>query len=277
MKFIVKLYAYLHEFFHVYFDINIPGLGFLFRKIKKDFFIDVKGYKLYFNHKVADSYIRLINGRFNEPETHNFLDFVFNNCGNKNFHFIEVGGNVGEYLIDYSSNPNVKKVTIFEPQPELVKTLNKTIIKNNFNNTTLIAKPVSNLVEIVYFDFDLKNSNAKGISNTGTEIMATTLDVEIEISNFDFVVLIDVEGAELKVFEGCKDLIDDKKPLFIFEYNYVTKKYFKLEDLEVFLGENYEIYRINRRGGLDKEFEDTWNLAAIPKNHLYTRLNELIN
>jgi hypothetical protein len=156
MKSAVKIYAYLHEFFHVYFHFNIPGLGFLLRKLRHDFFIDVKGKKLYFNHKVADSYIRLINGRYNEPETHIFLDFVFANCGNNNFHFIEVGGNVGEYMIDYSANPSIKKVTIFEPQPELIKSLQRTVDTNNFLNTTLIPKPVSNKEEIVYFDFSLK-------------------------------------------------------------------------------------------------------------------------
>jgi FkbM family methyltransferase len=46
--------------------------------------------------------------------------------------------------------------------------------------------------------------------------MATTLDAEIEIANFDYVILIDVEGAELRVFEGCEKLISQKKNTICF-------------------------------------------------------------
>lgn len=279
MKKIVQFYAYVHEFFHRSLNVNIPGLGFLYRQLKSDFFIDVKGRKLFFNHKAADNYIRLINGNFNEPETHSFLDYVFENCGNKNFHFIDVGGNIGEFVLDYSLNPGIKKVTVFEPQPEQIKAITKTIQENQFLNTTLIPKPVCNRVENILFNFNSKNATASGISNkvnVGTEIQATTLDKEIQNLEFDYVILVDVEGAELKVFEGGEKLIKEKQPLIIFEYNHVTRLSFTIEEAALLLGENYELYRLRRDGKLDKNFDKTWNLVALPKGLLFKSVNELI-
>jgi FkbM family methyltransferase len=279
MLYIVKFYSSLHEFFHKVFKINIPGLGFLYRKINYDFYLDVKGKKLFFNHKAADNYGRLINGRFNEPETHIFLDYVFNNSKRKDFHFVDVGGNIGEFVLDYSSNSNVKKVTVFEPQPEQSKAIQCTIEKNSFNHVELVRKPASNKEEPILFNFNKKNATASGISNDpaiGTEIIATTLDKSIKPGESDFVLLIDVEGAELRVLEGAKSLLDSKMPLIIFEYNHVTRMSFSLEDVQKQLGSDYTIYRLRTDGYLDQDFSRTWNLVALPKNDVFQHVNSLI-
>lgn len=85
---IVKIYARIHHFFHDYFSINIPGLGFLLRRIQKDFVFELHGKKMLFNHQIADNYGRLLRNNFNEPETHLFLDKVFANDHINNFLFL---------------------------------------------------------------------------------------------------------------------------------------------------------------------------------------------
>ena len=40
------------------------------------------------------------------------------------------------------------------------------------------------------------------------------------------IMLIDVEGYEVKVMEGANQFLKDKKPIIVFEYNWVSKKYF---------------------------------------------------
>ena len=52
MKYIVKLYAKLYELIHKYLNVNIPGLGFLYRFLKKDEYFIINGKKLFFNHKI---------------------------------------------------------------------------------------------------------------------------------------------------------------------------------------------------------------------------------
>ena len=277
---LVKFYAYIHEYFHKYFSINLKGLGFLYRQINKDQILIVEKKKLFFNHKIADNYGRLINGRFNEPETHLFLDFVFINEAIKKFHFIDIGCNIGEFVLDYASRPKIKQVTAFDPQPEQIKSVKKTIELNNFNNVNLVQKPVSSSVEEIYFNFNSNNSTASGINQTskvGSKLLSTTIDESFEIkADFEYVFLIDTEGAELNILKGGHKFIQKAKPLIIFEYNHVTRKHFEIDEVQEFLGNDYSIYRLRQDGGLDKNFTKTWNLVALPNKHEFLYLQKLI-
>ncbi len=277
--FIIKVLAAFHEFVHENFSINLRGLGFLYRKISKDQIFIVKGYKLYFNHKIADNYGRLINGNFNEKETHYFLDNVFK--VKQNWHFVDIGGNVGEFVLDYSSNLNVNNVTVFEPQSEQQIAIQNTIDLNSFHNTKLVKKPVSAKEEEILFNFNLTNSTASGItsdSQIGTKIMATTIDKELfDLGNDqNFVFLIDTEGAELEILKGGNKLIQNSLPLIVFEYNHVTKMHFNISDVQEFLGSKYTIYRLRHDGMLDLDFRKTWNLVALPESSTYNHLRNLI-
>jgi hypothetical protein len=39
-----------------------------------------------------------------------------------------------------------------------------------------------------------------------------------------------------------------------------------LQDIEDIIGTQYAIYRIKGNGDLDKDFENSWNCVAIPKD-----------
>lgn len=276
---LIKAYAYLREFIHSTFKIDIPGLGFLLRRVKKDTFLKVSEYKLFLNHKVADNYGNLVNGRFNEPETHLFLDYVFKILDNDRVHFVEVGGNIGEFLVSCAPYPQVKKMTIFEPQPEQAMALKMTIAENSFKNVTLVPCAVSNRPGKVTFDLGAKNSNGSGISEsseTSITVDACTLDDTIQVTGLTEIFLIDVEGAELNVLEGANKIIKERKPLIIFEYNEVTRSHFQLECVVNYLGIGYEIYRLRRDGKLDKDFSRTWNLVAVPSTLPFQKLNNLV-
>ena len=279
MKYIVKFYAKLYELIHKFLKINIPGLGFLYRLLKKDEYFIVKGKKLFFNHKISDNYGMLINGNFNEKETHLFLDIVFDNSKINNFHFVDIGGNIGEFVLDYSDHENIKNLTVFEPQHEQSESIRETIRANNFKNVTLIERPVSNESKPVNFNINITNSTASGIienNDNGTSFMSTTLD-EVFLANTTdtFVILIDIEGQELNAIKGAQNLIKNTLPLIIFEYNHVTKLYFKIQDVQNELGADYKIYRLNSEGKLDLEFKNIWNLVAVPKTSTYSYLNSL--
>jgi len=276
----IKIYAKIYEIIHEIFYFNMPGLGFLYRRIKKNMVLNVKSKKLFLNSKIADNYGMLINNTFNEKETHIFLDYVFSNSSINNFHFVDIGGNIGEFVLDYSDHPNVKNVTVFEPQLEQSYSIEQTITINNFKNTTLIKRPVSSKAEEILFYFNETNSTASGITNNvnlGTKLMATTIDNEFSNSyNFTYVFLIDTEGAELSIINGGQNFIKENKPLIIFEYNHVTSKYFSIKDVEETLGKNYTIFKLNKYGKLSRDLKNIWNLVALPNTFKFSYLNTLI-
>jgi FkbM family methyltransferase len=273
---IVKIYARIHHFFHDYFSINIPGLGFLLRRIQKDFVFELHGKKMLFNHQIADNYGRLLCNNFNEPETHLFLDKVFANDRINNFHFVDIGANIGEFLLDYSDHRNIIKLTAFEPQPEQNKVLQQSILLNNFIKTTVVAKPVAEATKEILFNFNSKNSTASGITNDagiGTKLLSTSIDEYFtDNSSEKFVFLIDTEGAELDIMKGGRKLIQTTQPLIIFEYNHVTEKYFSIEEVRAELGPTYSIFQLEQSGELSERFKKIWNLVAIPNNDTFKYL-----
>ena len=226
---ITKFYSRVHEFIHENFQINIPGLGFLLRQIKKDFAINFPNGKLWFNHKIADNYGRLINGRFNEKETHLFLNKIFNN--RNDYNFVDIGANVGEFMLDYSNRKEiVKRVFLFEPQKEQIKALKETIKINGFDHCNIIEKAVSNKSGTISFNVNENNTTASGISHDNSSnviVETTTIDEYFdEKGSSPFVFLIDAEGAELSIFQGGRKFIKNNQPLMIFEYNHISKKHF---------------------------------------------------
>ena len=275
---VTKLYSRLHEFIHENFQINIPGLGFLLRQIKKDFSIKFPNGKLWFNHKIADNYGRLINGRFNEKETHLFLNKIFQN--RNDYSFVDIGANVGEFMLDYSSRKEiVKRVFLFEPQKEQIKALKETIKINNFNHCDLIEKAVSNKTGTLRFNVNSNNTTASGISHDNSSnviVETTTIDENFdENTSSPFVFLIDAEGAELSIFQGGRKFIKNNQPLMIFEYNHISKKHFNLEDVKRELGSNYSIYRLRKDGSLDENLINTWNLVAFPNNNSFFKIQDV--
>ena len=267
---LVKLYARIHEFFHNNLNINLRGLGFLYRRIQHDFVFEIKGKKMFFNHRIADNYGRLLGNRFNEPETHIFLNQVFKLVPENSVHFVDIGANIGEFLLDYADHQSVYHLTAFEPQPEQQKVLLKSIELNQFTKATVVPKPVAESTKEILFNFNANNSTASGITkdkSKGTVLLSTSIDEYFTNREAEqFVFLIDTEGAELDIMRGGKNLITEKGPLIIFEYNHVTRQHFKIEEVQSFLGDLYRIYKIQQDGTLSNHLEKSWNLVAIP-NH----------
>lgn len=273
---IVKIYARIHEFFHTYLHVNLRGLGFLYRSIQHDFIFEVKGKKMFFNHLIADNYGRLLGNRFNEPETHLFLNKVFELLPNNSTHFVDIGANIGEFLLDYADHDSINHLTAFEPQPEHQKVLLKSIELNHFTKATIVPTPVADSSKEILFNFNSTNSSASGITqdvNKGIAIQSTSIDEYFNNATEDyFVFLIDTEGAELDIMKGARKLIQKKAPLLIFEYNHVTRESFSIDEVKIELGNHYKIYKIERDGSLSLNLQNSWNLVAIPNQFPFNSL-----
>ena len=262
---IVRLYSNIYWYFHITFHLNLPGLGLLLRLIKDDHICNVDGISFIFKKKLYFAYSRIIAGCFNEPETHIFLNKIISNIG-FDVTFIDIGSNIGEFILDVCRYKNVRNVIGFEPDYKVAKVSQENISKNKFENVSVIEKVVnSDGVPARFIVHPSRlSSNIMDTDNPKSVLLeATTLDLEFPIPIGPSIILIDVEGAEPLVLRGGRKLISRDNPLIIFEYNQISKKYFKLNEIYSILGVDYEIYRLRQDSFLDTDFRKTWNCVAI--------------
>jgi len=269
--FAAKTFMRMHTFFHNAFNINIKGVSFFYKFLNNEDYIKFGDKELFYNPKVRGSYARLINSKYNETETHIFIRKVLNLFPGSAFNLVEVGGNVGEFLVDFGGDKQIEKFYLFEPQEECVYALTKTIEKNKFENVILTPKAVYDSPGYVSFDKSESFSSSHIDTSGNNEFKVETVSLDsVNINPCNLIMLLDAEGAELKIAKGAKKLIRDNLPLVIFEYNYITKEHFEIEEMQEELGSEYEIYRLNSGGGLDKNMKGkVWNLVAVNRNSIF--------
>ena len=267
---LAKLYARLIMIVNKLFGVGMPGLGFLCRRIKLEHTINVKDRKYYFYRGAASMYSTLIAGKFPEPQTHHFFKKVIPKITGR-IGFIDVGAAVGEMVIDAAGYDNVDHIIAFDPDPELAKAIRLSAAINEYDNIKVISKVVADEVRAVNFRFNRYRGTSGQISKeedgTTEKTICTTLDNENEKNDMPYIVLIDVEGAELLVLKGGSKFIGQKRPLIIFEY--ISGKDNNLPEIRDTLGEGYEIYRMRDDGTLDLNFDKTWNCVAVCKNSVF--------
>ena len=262
---VAKIYIRVYGICRDRFGITLRGMGFVLRLVHTDHVLDVAGKKLYFNHKVATCYNRLVNGEFNEPETHVFLKRIFESSRD-NAIFIDVGANVGEMIVDVARYPNVVRVLGFEPNAECVRACRKTAALNEYRHVQIVEKVLNadgTAVQMFADATPLASSIVDKGNRPEMTVGATTLDAELLKFREPAVILIDVEGAEALVLQGGKRYIQAARPLIIFEYNDVSRKFFSLDTIRTLLGGTYAVFRLRHDGLLDQSFEETWNCVAV--------------
>jgi FkbM family methyltransferase len=274
---VARIYVRIHAFCGRYLKFHPPGLGFACRRISLEHVIEVKGRKYFFSRRAASMYGYLIAGRFPEPETHLFFERVFAAlpAAETPLAFIDVGAAVGEMIMDVARYPNVTNVIGFEPDPDLVEACRLSACVNGFSNVEMRNKPLSDTAGPVRFDLRRGHGGSGSIAaadERSDTLLAGTLDEEFPAPPGCAIILIDVEGAELRVLQGGQRFIAQTRPMIIFEYNYVSRPIFALDDVRKQLGERYAIYRLRKDGRLDQDFSDTWNCVAIHRDSPFAPL-----
>lgn len=160
---------------------------------------------------------------------------LFSNLIKKGDVIIDVGANSGLYSIFYSRLAgNEGKVYAFEPDPNTFLLLKENLQLNNCINVNTYNFALSNKEsKIQMVSFNLEKINLKDndsfkyikeipedqVDNDKGYINAYRLDDLQEfqtLSKID-IIKIDVEGAELLVLEGSRDIILKHKPIIVFE------------------------------------------------------------
>nr|WP_319374731.1 FkbM family methyltransferase [uncultured Methanobacterium sp.] len=136
----------------------------------------------------------------------------------------DIGANVGFYtLLSSVIVGNTGKVIAFEPVPRNINYLKKHLKINNCHNVEVMELAVSNKEGISNFKVEKDSFSAGKLSDSGNLTIKTiALDdllLEKKISPPD-VLKIDVEGSEMLVFEGAKNLITEYAPkIFLATHN----------------------------------------------------------
>lgn len=267
--FFAKLIARLNFYLNKYTGIFIPGTGYFLRKISDKFTFNWNGFLLVFEPKMASVYGFLIIGKSNEADTLNYLNQLAKESDD--YTFINVGSCIGEFIFsDIGLNSNL--IMAFDANFNAIESLSVNCKLNNLNHIKLFNNAVSDNSD-TYIDFhlNLKNPNESSIINTSLndtvvhQVQSITIDSLSNLINGSKVVmLIDVEGAELKVLKGARETIFKYNPTIIFEYNYISKNIFSLEELVSNLPENYTLFSLSDNKPISDYHKTYWNLIAKP-------------
>lgn len=191
--------------------------------------------------------------------------------------FWDIGASIGYYSWLFKSCDSNIYIVLFEPDPENVRLLKKTIVNAQLNDVKLIEKAVADKIEKTSFIVDdisgvagtlevsLINPHQNSIHrwlNLSKRITVETVTLNAlkdEIVPPD-IMKIDVEASEEKVFDGGLDLIKKHKPIIIFEAKSLNKH--KL--FATFQNFDYSIYNADN---IDGDIFNALNLFAFPNSY----------
>jgi len=161
--------------------------------------------------------MRLLNNNF-EREIQDWFQ-----CP-KNGVFIDVGANIGRYVIQLTNKAS--KIIAFEPSPDTFKTLNKNIEINNISNVETHQVALWNKDEpLEFYIYTSSGRNSVGIK-PGTIIKKIIVQGKrfqtfiengiVKLNRLDLV-KIDVEGSEYEVIQGMEVMLKTFYPRLIVE------------------------------------------------------------
>lgn len=147
-------------------------------------------------------------------------------CYNKDCLVIDIGANFGYLSLVWSRTicENQGKVIAFEPNLDVFKTFNKSIVSNDLKNIIISENlAVGSECEKVplYLDNTTSNTIMMDAQNLSKEIEMVTIDSYMEnkkLLRCDLI-KIDVDGIEIEILKGCIETINKFKPIFIVETN----------------------------------------------------------
>jgi len=274
---ISKIYARLYGLVKDKFKYNIRGFGFVMRRINSDAILNLHGYKIFFDHVEAEAYSRVLGGVWNEPETHIFIRRI---AANLKFSFIEVGGSIGEILVDIAKCQNVISAYVFEPNPRCAKIIKLNLVLNDLEHVEFEQAAVGEHPGTAKMYFGSHSPTASILSESseqlGQDVAVVTLDKYFQGKQLqpNLVMLIDVEGYEPFVLRGAKKIIEGYQPTIIFEYNANSRKHYHITEIYKILGDSYKVYRLRNDGLLDEEIDFSFNCVAININNVNFYKNE---
>lgn len=191
----------------------------------------------------------------------------------------EVGANIGAHTINLSKLVGSGFVFAFEPQRMVFQNLCANLALNSISNVFAFQEAVSDengTILIPEYDFS-KNNNFGGINieNTkkGTPVHKQKLDNFVNKIDRLKLLKIDVEGMEISVLDGAKELVKKFKPIIYVEND---RQQHSKDLIELLWSMNYKMYwhlpRLYNENNFFQDKENIFgnivsvNMLCIPNN-----------
>ncbi len=178
----------------------------------------------------------------------------------------DVGANMGLYSWLFLSQDPTAVATLFEPDPDNLALIDRTIETNGLDRATIMRCAVSDRVGKTDFEIDPLTGHTGHLaghlasSSDGAEtirVPVVTLDHVAANNPPPDIVKIDVEGAEALVFAGAASLLKDCRPIILFE------SFEGLKDVNAILVDaDYQIFNGEDPDG---SVEEAANFLAFPR------------
>jgi FkbM family methyltransferase len=168
-----------------------------------------------------------------EPGISNLITLIAKELDNQKDRgwFFDVGANVGLYTWEVHKVCPLRKILAFEPDPENIKLLERTLSGANFKNVEIYKCALSNqLTEIPFFQDTLTSATGcvagkdkpwieqyLNVSANEIRVKTKTLDSVALKDKTPSLIKIDVEGHEVEVLQGGRNTLSEAKPLMIIE------------------------------------------------------------
>ena len=214
--------------------------------------VDVHGQKMYVN--AAFGLTLLSTGTY---ESERLMTNLFTKLVTEGMIVVDIGAHVGYYtLLAARAVGDQGKVFCFEPEPSNYALLLKNIEKNNSNSVVPVQKAVTNTTGSIKL-FIAKDPSGHSIGSDNPHqrailVDSTTLDDFFACREYPIhIIKIDVEGAEMAVLQGMRDIIAKNQQLNIFtEFNpgaLTRAGFLPTEYLQMLVNCGFEIYVINEQ------------------------------
>jgi FkbM family methyltransferase len=167
----------------------------------------------------------------------------------------DVGANVGLLTFAVASKLKSARVTAIEPDPFLYGLLCKTANHRDYNQSDIRVLPiaVADKVGLATFNIAERGRASNSLSSAGRRMAGGCRRIiTVPMMTLDFLyeqlnenptfVKIDVEGSEIEVIHGAKNLISKVRPIFLVEISETTKT----TVAKLFIESGYRIYNASK-------------------------------
>ena len=238
--------------------------------------VDVHGQKMYVN--ATFGLTLLSTGTY---ESERLMTTLFTKLVTEGMIVVDIGAHVGYYtLLAARAVGDKGKVFCFEPEPSNYALLLKNIKENNCNNVVPVQKAVTNTTGSIKL-FIAKDPSGHSIGSDNPHqkailVDSTTLDDFFVGREYPIhAIKIDVEGAEMAVLQGMRNIIAKNRQLNIFtEFNpraLMKAGFLPAEYFQMLVNYGFEIYVINEQKQL-LEPAEVGHAMKMCKNIEYANL-----
>ena len=222
--------------------------------LRNDIILKIYSFKVFGSiNKNQTSYFLLKKCEFGD---HHELSTIKKISNKNKILFIDCGCNYGFYSFFAASISNKNKIISVEASKKTSLEFLRNLELNKFSNITFVNKAISNFNDTVINFNESENDwessenhsdfNLSSISSVKT-IKLDTLVSKINLSDYQTIIKLDIEGGETKALEGGFNLIKKASPLIIIEFSkFIFNDQSKVTFLNNFLKEfDYSIYDTN--------------------------------